>query len=421
MPSTIDQVQNFIEYTIVAPSGTGIGAGIDVTVVEDITNFPTASVSDPVTILAFDPNNEAATRELIEVTNKNNSLHTLRWATRGVDGSLPVDHLNNQKIRIVLNRRIIVQMKTAILALESAVAALQASSSPTVTVTAGEVFSATTTDPNGSGVGLPVTGPTLIYQAQATGKVLRSSTAAEESGGLETYGVAAGASAGDGSSIQMYKPGSIISGFTGLIPGKRYFPSSAVDGGWSITPGVHWRHVGHALTSTTMLAVEGKTSASLSAVGVTGTNPYNNGTSTRAARLDHEHMIVSLIPWQSTDPPTTGDKHVNVFQKWPFDVLITGFEFFTKTAGSTTTIGNVYWKTKTNFVNNTGSWVSIFNTPPQLASSVKSVSSSPTSFAGGNPTFTWSPDIVLKFELDAVGTGAGACGMQLNLKAKNTN
>lgn len=418
---TLNQIANFQDYTIIAPTGTTTADGITLSVNQATTTFPVATVSNPVRVMVYDPSNEASTREFMDITNKNDSTRALTVGARHLEGTLAIDHLNGHRLRVVLSSGLLQQIATALSDLAVAVNALQDMSSPTITVTAGEVYSATTTDPNGSGTGLSVTGPTLLYQASGTGKVLRSSTAAEESGGLEKYGVAAGASAGDGSIVQMYKPGTVVTGFTGLIPGQRYFPSAAVDGGWSTSFGTHWRIVGHAISATTMLLIEGKSSASLSAIGTPGTLPTNNGTNTRAARLDHEHRVINMVPWSTVDPPTTGDKQVPIIQGWPYAVEIFGFEFSTITAGSSVTIADVTWKTKANYYANTGSWVSIFNTPPQLGAGVRGVSSNSTSFAGGIATFAWSPDVVLKFELTTVGTGVGRCAMQLKLKAKNTN
>lgn len=416
MPSTIDQVQNFIEYTIVAPSGTGISAGIDVTVIEDITSFPTASVSDPVTILAFDPNNEAATRELIEVTNKNNSLHTLRWATRGVDGSLPVDHLNNQKIRIVLNRRIILQMKTAILALESAVSALQSALAPTVSILTGEVYSATTTDPNGSGSGLSVTGPTLL-QMLPTGAVRADGNVASQ-GNLDRLAVAAEPSGGSGQTKLAYMPNRVISGFTGLIPFERYYNSAAVAGAWSRTIGPYWRLCGMALSATTMFVFVGHSSIYHGTPGTAGTALFNVGVSNLLARADHEHRVINLVPWATPDPVALGDKQIYLTNTWGYNVEITRCILLTKAPGSGVSIANVYYKTLSQVIANTGTWTSIFATRPQLAAGVYGAENGV--FTGG-ATNPWTPDVVLKFEMDQIASGLGQCMLQLTVKAKNTN
>lgn len=158
--------------------------------------------------------------------------------------------------------------------------------------------------------------------------------------------------------------------------------------------------------------VEGKIAPT---AGTTGTSPTNNGTSTFTARLDHEHKVVNLIPWITSAAPATGDNSAYLINKWGYDVDITTVEFYTKTAGSTSTVGNVYFATRANYAAGTPGWASIFSAAPTLGAGVLITNSATVSHA------TWAVDEILKFELTSVGTGVGVVGLQLRIKAKNTN
>lgn len=166
-----------------------------------------------------------------------------------------------------------------------------------------------------------------------------------------------------------------------------------------------------ALTSR-VTTVEGKIAPT---AGTTGTNPANNGVSTFTARLDHEHKIISQIPWITGAAPTTGDNSAYLINTWGFDLEILGVEFYTKTAGSSSTVGQVYFATRTNYALGTPSWASIFSAPPTLGSGVLITNTATLSHP------TWANGEMLKFEVATVGTGVGAVGLQLKVKAKNTN
>lgn len=166
-----------------------------------------------------------------------------------------------------------------------------------------------------------------------------------------------------------------------------------------------------ALT-TRVTTVEGKIAPT---AGTIGTNPANNGVSTFTARLDHEHKVVSHIPWITGASPTTGDNSAYLINKWGYDVEILGVEFYTKTAGSSSTIGQVYWATRTNYASGVPSWASIFSSPPTLGSGVLITNTATISHP------TWANGEMLKFEIATVGSGVGTVGLQLTIKAKNTN
>lgn len=150
-------------------------------------------------------------------------------------------------------------------------------------------------------------------------------------------------------------------------------------------------------------------------VGTTGTNPANNGVSTFTARLDHEHKVVSHIPWITGVTPTTGDNSAYLINKWGYDVEILGVEFYTKVAGSSSTIGQIYYATRTNYALGTPSWASIFSVAPTLGSGVLITNTATISHP------VWANGEMLKFETPTVGTGVGTVGLQLTIKAKNTN
>lgn len=151
------------------------------------------------------------------------------------------------------------------------------------------------------------------------------------------------------------------------------------------------------------------------AAGTSGTNPANNGVSTSVARLDHEHKIISHIPWVTGAAPTTGDNSAYLINKWGYDVDILGVEFYTKAAGSSSTIGQVYYATRTNYASGVPSWTSIFSAPPTLSAGVLITNTATLSRTN------WANGEMLKFEVATVGTGVGMLGLQLTLKAKNTN
>lgn len=121
----------------------------------------------------------------------------------------------------------------------------------TETVTAGEAFSATTTV---SGVTLP----TVLYQDTATGKFLRVVSTATGSGQPQSPVMAYEASAGDGSSVRVYLPGSVIAG-TGLTAGTPYYPSTTAGGLTTLdaTTLLAWRLLGFGLTTTSFLFLPG--------------------------------------------------------------------------------------------------------------------------------------------------------------------
>lgn len=423
---TLFKVKNFQNYyTIDMAGGTGTSPTFTMTVTESLASFPTTF---PVLLEVWDTDlTFAATVEFMICTGANVIAKQLTISSRGVDGTSIYDHINGSKVAINIAALIQNNMVDTINQLITDVAArvttttyntliAQGNVPLTAQVTTAEAYPATTTDPNGGGSGISVTGPTLLIHPEGGAKRPDPSISAE--GGADSLCVAYEASTGAAETKRVYLPGSIVTGFTGLVEGAFYFPSAAVFGGWSRSLGNYWRLGGKALSTSTMLILEGRSTRNLTDRGTTGTSSFNLGTSGTASRSDHEHKV----PAQWTpilQAPFTGQTSIWFANKTGLTYDVVGaYAVCNGTVGTTATTIRFEKTTQTDIDGAASGWATMMSTVLTIDGTERS---SNTATAPVFSTTTIAPNEHVRAIVIGAGTGVGDIQLFLALKIKNTN
>jgi hypothetical protein len=419
-------VKNFQNYyTLDMPGGTTTSPTFIMTVTESLTSFPTTF---PVLLEVWDTDETfAATVEFMICTGANVIAKQLTISTRGVDDTSIYNHINGSKVAIniaALNTNNMInnidhvntEVGTKLATATYNTLLLQGNVPLTTLVTTAEAYPATSTDPNGGGAGLSITGPTLLIHPEGGAKRPDASVSAE--GGAENLCVAYEASTGAAETKRVYLPGSIVSGFTGLVEGAFYFPSGVVVGAWSRTIGNYWRIAGRATSSTTMLILEGRSSRNLTDRGTGGTSLFNNGTLGTAARSDHEHKI--SVQWTPIlQAPFTGQTSIWFANKTTLTYdIITAYAVCNGVLGSTATTLRIEKTSQTDIDGAASGWASIMSTVITIDASERS---SNTATAPVFSTSTIAPGEHVRVYVIGAGTGVGDIQVFLSMKIKNTN
>lgn len=421
-------VKNFQNYyTLDMPGGTTTSPTFVMTVNESLSSFPTTF---PVLLEVWDTDlTFAATVEFMVCTGANVVAKQLTISQRGVDGTSIYDHINGSKVAInivALNTNNMINnidqvntdVGTKLATATYNTLLLQGNVPFTAVLTTAEAYPATSTDPDGGGAGLSVTGPTLLNHG-STG-LKRPVTTNSTEGAAEGLCVAytGDASTGAAETHRVFLPGSIIGGFTGLVEGKVYFPSQIVAGAWSIVVPDYWRLAGRALSTTTMLILEGRTSRNLADRGTSGTTAANNGILTSAARSDHEHKV----PAQWTpilQAPFTGQTSIWFANKTTLTYdIITAYAVCNGVLGSTATTMRIEKTSQADIDGAASGWASIMSTVLTIDASERS---SNTATAPVFSTTTIAPGEHVRVFVIGAGTGVGDIQVFLSMKIKNTN
>lgn len=418
------KVKNFATYTLLAPISSGTGL---ITVSESLSAFVgvfplRAEIYD--TLETF-----SATKEIVEVSLVNTGTNQFNLSLRGQEDTVAAIHPAGAKIRFVITAAVINNIVDEIIAralqsdlttTNNNIASLIAQGNIPVTasIVTGEAYPAITTDPNGSGPGLPTSGPTCLTML-STGCVRTDGNTSN--GNANRLCVAYEASTGSAETHRVYLPSSIVTGFTGLIPEERYYPSAAVLGGWSRTQGVFWKLVGIAINTTTMLIVDGYGSILHSVAGTAGTNSFNNGVSNSLSRLDHEHKVYyEFCPLLVA--PFAGQTTKWFANKTPFTYDVVSF--YAVTDGAVSSSGATAMrleKTSQTDINGAASgWSTMFSADPVIAVNQRSTEGT-GSTNGTLSVTTLAPGEHLRCRITALGSGIGDISVITVLKLKNTN
>lgn len=415
--------QNY--YTIDMSGGTGTSTGTW-TVVESLASFPTVF---PVVLEIWDTDETFnSTVEFVICTAASVGSKQLTISTRGVDGTSAFAHANGSKVALNIsalpwNNMVenVEQLKTDIVtkANTSTITTLQAQGNVQVTavLTTAEAYSATSTDPNGGGAGLPVVGPTILQHTSLG--LFKPNTTLPTDGALENLCVAFEASTGAAESHRVYLPGSIVAGFTGLVEGNIYYPSQAVAGAWSRTVGDYFRLAGRAMSATSMLILEGRTSRNLQDRGTLGTLVTNAGTNTAAARADHEHKVFYHFT-PIVQSPSSGSTSVLFANKTSltFDI-VTFYAMTTGTLGTTLTTISLEKMAQTTVDGAFTPWTTITSPNLTIDANERSSNTAATPVTIGTPTL--APGEHLRMNVITAGSSIGDIQGFVVLKLKNTN
>lgn len=413
---------NFQTYTLNMPSGMGTLDTGTATVNEAFNSeWPTTF---PFYIEIWTASSYVSTREIVRVSGYSSPSRQFTWDQRHLGSTTVYNHPDGSICRIVITKEhlhtayrnitaVNAEVTTAtsnIATLTSNLASLQSQGNVVTTgvITTGEAYPDVTTA-NG------ITGPTYLVM-RSDGKFWRGSASDTTAHDVFAFAFPGETSSGADQTKRVYL-GGLIPGFTGLVKTAFYFPDTATPGGLNSSVGTNWKEVGRAAVNTTSLLMSpgGRNSQNHQAAGTTGTNTANAGTASTLARSDHEHKVFSHIPWITGPTPATGDNYAYVLNKWGMAVDIVGTEVYTKTAGSTATVCDVQWTTRASYLAGTAVWASIYSAQPTLSGGVVITNS------GTLSKTTWNADEMLRFNITSVGTGVGAVGLQLTIKAKNTN
>ncbi len=421
-------VKNFQNYyTLDMPGGTTTSPTFVMTVTESLASFPTTF---PVLLEVWDTDlTFAATVEFMVCTGANVIAKQLTISQRGVDGTSIYDHINGSKVAInivALNTNNMINnidqvntdVGTKLATATYNTLLLQGNVPFTAVLTTAEAYPATSTDPDGGGAGLSVTGPTLLNHG-STG-LKRPVTTNITEGAAEGLCVAytGDASTGAAETHRVFLPGSIIGGFTGLVEGKVYFPSQIVAGAWSIVVPDYWRLSGRALSATTMLLLESRTSAIFSTRGTAGTTLANEGIGTRSSRNDHEHKVFK--DWTPIlQAPFTGQTSIWYANKDGISMdIVSAYAVCNGVLGTTATTIRIEKTTQTDIDGAASGWASIMTTNITIDANERS---SNTATASSFSSSTIAANEHIRAYVVGAGTGVGDVQIFLVMKIKNTN